>query len=443
MALDKTTEKYGLTTDRHMATDEETLTQKELETIAALRARGAAGEITWQQANEQANAIRARHGYSIDQSGEVKAEREEAPAVSAAPPDVEHLKAEKVDLTPQTEALEQWRAEQEKTHAAAIDAATQENIRAVEQAQKEAEAALESQRAAITLEEARGKDDQALYAHLRGDRGGIGAEQYDAITAQAMKNRAALRSARMEMAKSTAGEMAALRTKGEYEKAQALLELSQEYLDRLQQLHRWGAEENLSVEKFNAELEQWAAEYAMDAEKNALNLSKYQSDAAADREKRLAESGEQLLKLGVVPSESQLEAMGMSEEQAERYIAAAAGGKKTASSSSSASSAAKMDIEGLFAAAADKGGYSWLKQKSNYTKYGLQSAPSKADYDAWAEKHVFNEADISPIAKGWASDLYKMYPTKEQRRAAIEKEYAIPDGWMTETDYYYLLHKVG
>ena len=102
-----------------------------------------------------------------------------------------------------------------------------------------------------------------------------------------------------------------------------------------------------------------------------------------------------------------------------------------------------MDIEGLFAAAADKGGYSWLKQKSNYTKFGLQSAPAKADYDAWAERHVFNDAEISAIAKGWAEDLYKRYPTRAERRKVIDAEYAMEDGWMTEKDYYYLLHKVG
>ena len=154
-----------------------------------------------------------------------------------------------------------------------------------------------------------------------------------------------------------------------------------EYMDQLQELKEWQAEHALSVEKFSASLRQWEAEYALDAAKQQ---------------------------------------------------------GKTSSAPS-----AEMDIEGLFRAAQTSGGYSWLKQKSVYTQYGLESAPSKADYDRWLSENDFSGQKVSAIAKGWATDLFKMYTDPARRRAEIEKEYALKDSWMTETDYRYLMSKVG
>lgn len=69
---DKTvTASGGTTTDKHMWTDEQMLTQGDLQKIADLRAQGAAGSISWAEANAQANAIRQGYGYTIDQNGTV------------------------------------------------------------------------------------------------------------------------------------------------------------------------------------------------------------------------------------------------------------------------------------------------------------------------------------------------------------------------------------
>lgn len=399
MALDRTTAIHGLTTDKNMTTDEERLSQLEVDEIADIRAKGASGEITWKEANDQANAIRSQYGYSIDQSGEVTEEEiPTAPRVS---------RVQSVDTTPLVEALDKWAEQTKATQIQRIDSATEQAIAAAEQSLADANEAFAQDRADIDLDEAKAKDDQALYADLRGDRGGIGAMQYDAIAAAAMKNRQTLRAAQTRLAADTAREMADLRVQGEYEKADALLALSQEYLGRLQDIHQWAADYNLTVEKLNAELEKWEAEYTLDAEKHQLNVDKWQWNVTEEEQ-----------------------------DTAEKESGAASG-------TSSAPSAGEMDIEGLFEAAQKNGGYTWLKQKSNYTKYGLESAPNKTDYDQWLARHEFDEKEVSAIAKGWATDLYKMYPTAEQRREAIEREYAISDGWMTETDYYYLRHKVG
>ena len=55
----------------NMWTDEQILTAEDLARIAAIRAQGAAGTISWAEANAQANAIRSGYGYTIDQSGTV------------------------------------------------------------------------------------------------------------------------------------------------------------------------------------------------------------------------------------------------------------------------------------------------------------------------------------------------------------------------------------
>lgn len=55
----------------NMWTDEQLLTAEDLARIAAIRAQGAAGTISWAEANAQANAIRQGYGYTIDQSGTV------------------------------------------------------------------------------------------------------------------------------------------------------------------------------------------------------------------------------------------------------------------------------------------------------------------------------------------------------------------------------------
>ena len=68
---DLTKDKYGYTTDKNMWTDEQILTPEDLARIEALRAQGAAGTISWAEANAQANAIRQGYGYTIAQDGTV------------------------------------------------------------------------------------------------------------------------------------------------------------------------------------------------------------------------------------------------------------------------------------------------------------------------------------------------------------------------------------
>ena len=58
-----------------------------------------------------------------------------------------------------------------------------------------------------------------------------------------------------------------LRAKGEFEKADKLLELTQSHLSELMTLKRWAEETNMSADEFNAKLAQWEADFALAAKK--------------------------------------------------------------------------------------------------------------------------------------------------------------------------------
>ena len=233
--------------------------------------------------------------------------------------------------------LNQWYQNAQQQQQSAIDYATNQGILDLRRAQQDAEAQFQTQRNQIAIDEAKAKDNQALYAEARGDKGGIGAAQYDAIMNTAAQNRLAVNSAQTKLATDTSRQIADLRAQGEYEKADALLTLSQQYLSQLMSLEQWAAEYNLSVAQFNASLQQWQAEFdlkvadllgsyngqqTLSAKQFAFNQQQYQDSLKADQEKKLASAGEILLAAGIMPSASQLAAMGMTETDAQSYITA-------------------------------------------------------------------------------------------------------------------------
>lgn len=289
--------------------------------------------------------------------------------------------------------LNQWYQSAQQQQQSAIDYATNQGILDLRRAQQDAEAQFQTQRNQIAIDEAKTKDNQALYAEARGDKGGIGAAQYDAIMNTAAQNRLQVNSAQTKLATDTSRQIADLRAQGEYEKADALLTLSQQYLSQLMSLEQWAAEYNLSVAQFNASLQQWQAEFDMkvadllgsyngqktlSAKQFEFNQQQYQDSLKADQEKKLASAGEILLAAGIPPSPSQLAAMGMTRDEADAYIlaqkvAAAAKGKSGSRSTGSGGGAmTSMDYDGLFKAARDSGNpQSFIA--NNYKKYGFKS----------------------------------------------------------------------
>ena len=209
--------------------------------------------------------------------------------------------------------------EAEKQLISSVDAATNASVKQVENSVAEANERFQAQRDAVALDEAQAADNSALYAELRGDKGGIGKAQYDSIRNTAAENRAEINRAQTAFARDAAVEIASLQAKGEYEKAEKLLDIAQERLTALTKLEQWQAEFNAEREEFNEKIRQWQAEYELAAAK--VTGVTQSGEPTADTNAKLAALGEAMLKKGLVPSAAQLKAMGMTEAQAREYIA--------------------------------------------------------------------------------------------------------------------------
>ena len=276
--------------------------------------------------------------------------------------------------------------------AAAIDRAADLEERELVEAREAAEEDYREQRERIDLEEALAKDAQVLYTQSRGDRGGIGAAQYDAIANTAAENRLKVSQAQRKLAADTAEKIAALRARGEYEKADQALSLTQDYLARLRELRQWAAEYRLSEEKLAQSLSQWQAEYDLKAaeleadratRQAEFDYKTYQSD--------LKQAGQALLDLGILPSDSQLKALGYTRQQAQDYLAAAkaAGAVKAQKRQNAANSDTQSIKPGgeyaLYLAARESRGDPRTYVKGHYKDYGLTALPAESAYGRWEQ----------------------------------------------------------
>lgn len=235
--------------------------------------------------------------------------------------------------------LDQWKTASEAQKQQQIDEGIRAQEATLQQNLSEQSKALETQRNQSDAEAARALDNSALYAELRGDRGGIGQARYQAIQAAALQNRARFREAQTRLAADTARQIAELRAKGEFEKADALLQVGQDYLQQLIKLRQWDADFQESQEKQRTALEQWQKNYELNrakvtgeldgvptftAKKTAQDqftaYAKQQLSRQDKEQEQQADAAALLLKAGVVPDEQQLKALGLTSQQAKDYI---------------------------------------------------------------------------------------------------------------------------
>lgn len=354
--------------------------------------------------------------------------------------------------------LDQWlqAAQQQQTNS--IDWGTSQAVNELIRAQQVAEEQYQTQRNQIAIDEAKAKDNQALYAEARGDKGGIGAAQYDTIMNTAAQNRLSVNSAQTKLASDTARQIADLRAQGEYEKADALLQLSQTYLSQLISLEQWSMEYNLSVAQFNASLEQWAKEYdlkvadlmgsyngqpTLSAQQFVFTQQQYQDELASQNKDRLASAGETLLAAGIMPSDSQLDALGLTKDQAQTFITAMKAEQASSSSSGGSTdgtSSSGQDYDGLFAAAKNAGSNARSFISNNYKKYGFTSSTGLWDeYQEWLEGTKGTES-LGSAARGLWNIIRQLGDSPATAQKRIES-YA-SDGRITEEEEAILLRMV-
>ena len=167
------------------------------------------------------------------------------------------------DVSGMRDLLDQWLSAAKKQQEAAINYGVEQGVNELRRAEEDAQQQYQAQQDQINIDEARAKDNQALYAEARGDRGGIGAAQYDSIMNAAAQNRLTVSQQQTKLSTDTARQIADLRAQGEYKKADAVLELTQRYLTQLMSLEQWALNYQMDVAQFNLQLEKWQAEYAL------------------------------------------------------------------------------------------------------------------------------------------------------------------------------------
>ncbi len=240
---------------------------------------------------------------------------------SAAPIDYVDIARQKAEI--------RTRENQEKARAVlAADYAVNKGVNELTRNLQDSRALYQTQRNQVDRDEAKALDNQVLYAEARGDRGGIGMTQYGGIQNTAANSRQVINSAEGKLQTDTARQIADLRAQGEFEKADKVLEISNKYLSELQNLEKWAKEKNVGVQEFNAKLREWENEYVLnvgkyltDAELNAIKAVGFFSNGAETaayrdaQQDRYAAGAKAMMDAGIVPSESQLEAMGWTPEQ--------------------------------------------------------------------------------------------------------------------------------
>ena len=245
--------------------------------------------------------------------------------------------------------LDAWRQAANKQATNQIDYAVNKGVNDLQRAEEDAKVQFQTQRNQVDADEARNLDNAALYAELRGDRGGIGQQQYSSVQNNAAQNRQTVNSAQVKLATDTQRQIADLRAQGEFQKADKLLEISQSYLQQLVSLEQWAAEYDLSAAQFNESVRQWEKEYELSVANLMGTYNGQQTLSARNAQASdLASAGKALLSAGILPSSEQAEAMGYTIPQLQLMLAQNQAGQSAGASgggtySSGASGSSRVD----------------------------------------------------------------------------------------------------
>lgn len=231
--------------------------------------------------------------------------------------------------------LDTWQKAALQQNGGQVDYAVAKAVADLERALEDAQPQFKEQAESVDRSARQAMDNSALYAELRGDKGGIGGEQYNSIQNTQAQNHLSVQQAQTKLATDTQRQIADLRAQGEFEKADAALQITQQYLAQLVSLEQWAAEYNLSVDQFNESIRQWEAEYNLAMQQLQISQNQWQAefDAAQNQwqqefgytqqlnqQSQLAGMGEALLSAGIPLTDEQLKAMGITKEQASQLL---------------------------------------------------------------------------------------------------------------------------
>ncbi|MDO5445804.1 MAG: hypothetical protein Q4F31_09330 [Eubacteriales bacterium] len=265
---------------------------------------------------------------TVDYARQAAAAQQLVETAKANMPEAEVQKIDRVAIDELIAELQALADSQTQQAVNQINNAVQTGTTELNRAYEDALPQFQTQRNQIAADEARALDNQVLYSSRRGDTGGLGQSQYNSIQNTAATNQQNVNAAQIRLYNDTSRQIADLEAKGEFEKADKVLSVSQEYTAKLMELQKWAKEENVDIDQFNAKLDEWKADYD-------LSVAKYLTDTELDAAKatgvfadgtptidtisseadRYAAAGKAMMSAGIVPSESQLAAMGWTPEQ--------------------------------------------------------------------------------------------------------------------------------
>lgn len=192
-------------------------------------------------------------------------------ALNAAAPSADIQKVGKYDKQPMVDLATQQIEAARQQYNGQINRSMDQNAVELTRALADAQRQYQTQQNQVTAEEMNARDNAALYAEARGDKGGIGQAQYTNIVNNAAQNRTTVRQAQSKMANDTARQISSLRAQGEFDKADKMLELTQSYLSELRQIEEYATNYNLSVDQINTAIQEWEAEYNRAAQQYATS----------------------------------------------------------------------------------------------------------------------------------------------------------------------------
>lgn len=190
-----------------------------------------------------------------------------------------------VNTSGQVNALNTWRDTAGQRISEQVDRGVTQGVNELARVQEDAEEQYRTQQNQIDLDEQRSLDNRAAYDAARGVRGGIAAEQYSSIMNTAATNRVTVNNARTKLATDVARQMAELRANGEFQKAQALYQLEEQYQQQLIQIDQWAQSANISIDQYNAQLDQWALNYNAELEKLGLEQYRWEQTFSYQKER--------------------------------------------------------------------------------------------------------------------------------------------------------------
>ena len=214
-----------------------------------------------------------------------------APTVPQTTDDLRRLAAQTYGRTPlahadtsaMRDALAQSRDASIEQANNQIERGVTRSVNELARTQEDANAQYQTELNQVDIDERRALDSQALYAAARGDRGGVGAEQYNSIMNAAAQNRVTINNARTKMQTEVGRQIAQLRADGESDKANAFLQATQNYMAQLVQIEQWEQNFNVSVEQFNAEMEQAYLSYLFQLRQADIDTERWEREFAANR----------------------------------------------------------------------------------------------------------------------------------------------------------------